>query len=114
MTILMLAVIQQAQPLIDLILLHARDKQSICKQKNIHGDTALHLAALINSKEAIEKLLDYGFNKEAQNNVSVRIKTVAWRNTASDSRTRESSGSHYSVRRQTTRERYKHLFSICC
>lgn len=69
MTILMLAVLQQAQPLIDLILVNARNKAAICQQKDIHGDTALHLAALTGSRETIEKLLNYGFNKEARNNV---------------------------------------------
>lgn len=69
MTILMLAVVQQAHPLLDLILENARDKGTICTQKNIHGDTALHLAALTGSRVSVVKLLKYGFNKEAQNNV---------------------------------------------
>eukprot|EP00826_Nyctotherus_ovalis_P031021 TRINITY_DN2476_c0_g1_i6.p1 TRINITY_DN2476_c0_g1~~TRINITY_DN2476_c0_g1_i6.p1 ORF type:complete len:257 (-),score=55.76 TRINITY_DN2476_c0_g1_i6:147-917(-) len=69
MTILMLAVVQQAHPLLDLILENARDKATICTQKNIHGDTALHLAALTGSRVSVVKLLKYGFTKEVQNNL---------------------------------------------
>lgn len=69
MTILMLAIIEQAQPLIDLILGKAQDKKAIKQQKDIHGDTPLHLAALTGSKESIEKLLNYGFSRQVQNNV---------------------------------------------
>ena len=71
MTILMLAVVQQALPLIDIILDNTQDKMGLKQQKDVYGDTALHLAVLTGSKEIIEKLLEYGFSKEAQNNVMI-------------------------------------------
>ena len=65
----MIAIVQDAQPLIDLILQNAMEKRAIQTQKDIHGDTGLHLASLIGSKESVEKLLAYGFDKGIQNNV---------------------------------------------
>ena len=61
--------LKDAQTLIDLILQKAMEKRTIQTQKDIHGDTGIQLAALIGSKETVEKLLTYGFDKGIQNNV---------------------------------------------
>jgi ankyrin repeat protein len=67
----MLAVEERALPLVDIILANAQDRMALKQQKDVHGDTALHLAALTGSKEIIAKLLEYGFSKEVLNNVMI-------------------------------------------
>lgn len=69
MTVLLLAIVQEAYILVDTILEKTRDKNVLLKQRDIHGNNALHLAALRGNGKFITKLLNYGFSSHVSNNV---------------------------------------------
>ncbi len=66
--------------LVDMILSNAHDKASLFRQRDIHGDSALHLAAFSSSPytaEIIKKLLDSGFPLDLTNSVSLTTWQIA-------------------------------------
>lgn len=69
MSIFALAIVEQAGPLVEMILNRTSDRRILHKQKDINNNSPLHLAVLVDSEEIVEKLIQYEFSKSAINKV---------------------------------------------
>ena len=59
--------------LVKMILDYQTTKTDVLNQKDIYGNTALHLAMYGNNKELIKILIDAGANIDAKNQVSFSV-----------------------------------------
>ena len=64
-----MAVYEKRTQFVELILQNAIDKEKLLKQKDIYGNTALHLSVIQNSSEMTKVLLSFGASRYCKTKV---------------------------------------------
>lgn len=60
---------EKRQKLVELIMSRAGDKKALLSQRDIYGNSAVHLAVIQNSPELLAALLQRGAPRDASNHV---------------------------------------------
>ncbi len=65
--------------LVDMVLNAVADRAKLLSQKDIYGNSAVHLAVMSNSPDVLRLLLDCGANKELPNDViRIQLRDCSW------------------------------------